>query len=107
MLKRVLASKKTIAILLIVILAVAGTVVFFSVIAPGDNAQSNKSTVPSFAPSNITYAVPIVLLNNQPVNTPAPFQQMITVDSTNYASYAASNLQNIEFFDSTGAVIPS
>ena len=108
MFKRALASKKTIAILLIVILAVAGaTVIVFSVVQSGNDAQSNKSTVPSFAPSNITYAVPIVLLNNQPINTPTPFQQMITVDSTLYGSYAASNLQNIEFFDSTGAVIPS
>jgi hypothetical protein len=108
LLKGVLARKKTIAILLIVTLALASTAVLvFSALNAAINAQTDKRAVPSFAPSNITYAVPIVLLNNQPVNTPSPFQQMITVDSTNYGNYAASNLQNIEFFDSNGAVIPS
>ena len=32
---------------------------------------------------------------------------MITVDSATYSSYEAPNLQNVEFFDSNGSVIPS
>jgi hypothetical protein len=32
---------------------------------------------------------------------------MVQVDSVTYSSYESSNLQNVEFFDSTGTVIPS
>ena len=59
------------------------------------------------APAGVVYSVPITLTNTQPVATPSPFQQMITVDSLSYSLYEASNLQNIEFFDQNGAVIPS
>jgi len=54
----------------------------------------------------VTY-VPITITNSQSSPTPAPFQQMVQVNSTTYSSLEASNLQNVEFFDSTGAVIPS
>ena len=59
------------------------------------------------APAGVVYSVPITLTNTQSVATPAPFQQMITVDSSSYSSYEAPDLQNIEFFDSNGTVIPS
>ena len=58
-------------------------------------------------PAGIIYSVPITLTNTQSIATPAPFQQMITLDYLAYTSYEASNLQNVEFFDSHGAVIPS
>jgi len=45
----------------------------------------------------VIYYVPITLTNSQSSSTPAPFQQMITVDSDNYAKYEASGLQNVEF----------
>ena len=61
----------------------------------------------SSLPAGIVHSVPITLTNTQSLATPTPFQQMITVDSSAYSSYEASNLQNIEFFDSNGAVIPS
>ncbi len=58
-------------------------------------------------PANILYSVPVTLTNSQPAATPAPFQQMITVDSAAYSSHEAANLQNVEFFDSLGNIIPS
>lgn len=64
-------------------------------------------TTAHFLPSGIVYAVPIVIINTQSVATTAPFHQMITVNSANYSSYEAPNLQNIGFFDSKGTAIPS
>ena len=61
----------------------------------------------SSAPAGIVYSVPITLTNTQSAATPIPFQQMITMNSAAYASYEAPNLQNIEFYNSNGAVIPS
>jgi hypothetical protein len=58
-------------------------------------------------PNGIIYSVPITLTNTQSVATSAPYQQMISIDSSNYMSYEASNLQNVEFFDSAGSVIYS
>ena len=61
----------------------------------------------SSAPAGIVYSVPITLTNTQSAATPIPFQQMITMNSAAYASYEAPNLQNVEFYNSNGAVIPS
>ena len=61
----------------------------------------------SSTPIDIVHSIPITLTNTQTVATPAPFQQMITVDSAEYSSYEATNLQNIEFFDASGSPIPS
>ncbi len=58
-------------------------------------------------PAGIVHLIPITLTNAQSVVAPAMFQQMITVDSILYSSYESSYLQNIEFFDSCGAIIPS
>ena len=58
-------------------------------------------------PAGIVYSVPVTLTNSQSVATPSPFQQRIIVDSASYAPYEAQNLQNIEFFDSSGSIIPS
>lgn len=49
----------------------------------------------NFAPA-IMY-VPITISNGQNTATASPFQQMIILDSANYASYEQSGLQNIEF----------
>jgi len=46
-------------------------------------------------------------MNGQSSPTPAPFQQRVQVDSAIYSSYETPNLQNVEFFDSAGALIPS
>lgn len=67
----------------------------------------SRRSGPGVQPANIVYSLPITLTNNQPVATPAPFQQMLVVDSAAYSSYEAPNLQNIKFFDSSGRVIQS
>jgi hypothetical protein len=59
------------------------------------------------APLGIVYSVPVVLNNTQSVATPAPFQQMIGVDSAAYSNYESLNLQNVEFFYADGTLIPS
>ncbi|MGC8478742.1 MAG: LamG-like jellyroll fold domain-containing protein, partial [Candidatus Micrarchaeia archaeon] len=56
---------------------------------------------------NVDYYVPITIQNAQTTPTPAPFQQVVTVDSQAYAAYEAGNLQNVEFFYPNGQVIPS
>lgn len=53
------------------------------------------------------HVVPITLTNSQSSPTPAPFQQMIVVDSAAYAAFEAPNLQNVEFLYPNGVAIPS
>lgn len=62
---------------------------------------SNSSVI------NVNYYAPITIQNTQTTATPAPFQQIITVNSLAYAPYEAGNLQNVEFFYPNGQVIPS
>ena len=70
---------------------------------------SCRSTVsaPSSVPSGIVKYFPLTLCNLQNSSTPAPFQQMLVVNSLNYSLYATSNLNNVEFFNASGSVIPS
>jgi hypothetical protein len=51
--------------------------------------------------------VPITIDNEQSTATPAPFQQMIVIDSNNYNTLEASNLQNVYFEYANGSVVPS
>ena len=66
--------------------------------------------MPTFASVNGNaplYYVAITITNSQTTATSAPFQQMITINSSNYSSYLASNLQNVNFQDGNGNIIPS
>ena len=58
-------------------------------------------------PSGVITYVPITIGNAQASATTSPSQQMIVVNSSNYTVLEAGNLQNIEFFNITGAIIPS
>ncbi len=58
-------------------------------------------------PSALTNYIPVTITNTQSTSTPQPFQQMVNASSSVYSSYAASNLQNVEFFYYNGTVIPS
>src|ERR1022692_3541217 len=58
-------------------------------------------------PSGIGTHVPTTITNPQSSPTPTPFQQMVQIDSTTHSTYEASNLHNVELFDSTGTLIPS
>jgi hypothetical protein len=87
--------KKSIVTIIIIVLCLS----MFSSFSLKANAAS--------VPNGIVYSIPLTLTNTQSVATPAPCQQMISVDSSKYSSYEAPNLQNIEFFDSSGSVIYS
>ena len=57
--------------------------------------------------STIEYAAPITITNSRSSATPSPFQQMLNISSSVYSSYAASNLQNVEFLYQNGTVVHS
>ena len=75
--------------------------------ALADTSAVTTTTTSTATTAGVVYSVPIIITNAQPVATGAPFQQMLTIDMSSYANYAAPNLQNVEFFDSSGNVIPS
>ncbi len=58
-------------------------------------------------PSGILYSVPVTIHNGESSGTGSNFQQLITVNSNNYYNYEASDLKNVEFFTSSGTIIPS
>ena len=58
-------------------------------------ASCNSSSL--FMPSS-SYVLPITLINSQATAAPAPFQQMITFNPSQYSAYEASNLGNIRFY---------
>ncbi|EQB66372.1 MAG: hypothetical protein AMDU2_EPLC00007G0013 [Thermoplasmatales archaeon E-plasma] len=65
--------------------------------------QSNPLKVPE----RIVSYVPIAIDNNQVSSTPDNFTEYIVVNSSLYANYENRNLTNVEFFNSTGGIIPS
>ena len=74
---------------------------------PSDRSVRIQPSATPPGPSGIIYSVPITITNTQAVATADPFQQMITVNSADYSSLETLGLQNIEFYDSNGAVLPS
>ncbi len=68
------------------------------------STSTTTTSLKSTSTSTITnvFYVPITLTNSQPTATPAPFQDMITVDSATYASYINSNWDNVEFTTGPG-----
>jgi PGF-pre-PGF domain-containing protein len=58
-------------------------------------------------PSGIIGYVPIKLVNSQNTAIPAPFQQMVSIDSNVFKPLLSKNLQNVEFFYANGTIIPS
>ncbi|HUL44301.1 MAG TPA: T9SS type A sorting domain-containing protein [Bacteroidota bacterium] len=63
-------------------------------------AQSQPSV-----PSGVLHSVPITLANNQLAATPPSFQEMLTINWSNYTSDLNSGVTNVEFFDTTGNVL--
>lgn len=55
---------------------------------------------------SIIYSMPISITNINGA-TATPFQQMVEINSANYANFEAPNLQNIAFFDQAGNPIAS
>jgi len=64
-------------------------------------------TFASVNSNSVAYYVPLTITNSQSVASPSPFQQMVTVNSSNYSKYLASNLQNINFQDGSGNILNS
>ena len=62
---------------------------------------------PLKVPERIVSYVPIAIDNNQVNSTPDNFTEYIVVNSSLYANYENRNLTNVEFFNSTGGIIPS
>ena len=58
-------------------------------------------------PQGIEHWLRISLVNGQSESAPGPFQQLVVADSSKYARFEADNLQNIEFFDEHGDILPS
>jgi PKD repeat protein len=56
---------------------------------------------------SLPHKLPILITNTQPEPVPSIFQQLIVINSSAYASYEASHLQNVEFLYANGSVIPS
>jgi len=69
----------------------------------------NFSLNNSHASLNALYQVPIILVNNENVSTPNPFQQMIQLNELNYKGYIIYNgsFANFEFVYNNGTVIPA
>jgi len=59
------------------------------------------------APAEIRHKLKISLVNNEPEDVPASFQQMLVVDSSQYAPVEAPSLQNVKFFDLRGRTLKS
>jgi len=69
----------------------------------------NFSLNNSHASLNALYQVPIILVNNENVSTPNPFQQMIQLNESNYKGYIIYNgsFANFEFVYNNGSIIPA
>jgi hypothetical protein len=90
---------------------IASAVAVLAILIIGAAIISRKSSVKAFAnpafPAGIQHTVKITLKNDQPNSAPPLFQQLISVPSSQYRSFEAAHLENIEFFDSTGRVLHS
>ena len=74
-------------------------------------AYPPNGVMPSVKVGNVgnqpLYERPITFYNAQSVSTANPYQQMLTINSTEYSKYEAPNLDNIKFFYLNGSVVPS
>lgn len=66
----------------------------------------NQSS-PLKVPRRILSYVPVAIYNNETVSTPVNLTDYVVINSSLYENYENKYLTNIEFFNSTGAIIPS
>ena len=59
--------------------------------------SSTTSTLPTTTISSTGQYVPITILNSQNIPTTAPFQEMLTIQSSTYSSYITPGWTNVEF----------
>lgn len=70
-------------------------------------AGGAPADAPKTIPSGVVAWTSIPMTNNGGATTPNPFTDTLTIDSSTYSSYEASNLHNVEFFLSDGTVLNS
>ncbi len=98
----------------------AGSGPYFNAFDPANgcvyegNAAGNTVTVVSalstpspVVPANIAYFLPIRLVNHESKATSEVFQQAVEIESSVFSSYEDTSLQNIEFVDASGTILPS
>ena len=73
----------------------------------GNAAGGTPASAPTSLPTGVVEYAPVTITNSQSSATTNPFDQMVSVDSSTYSSYEASDLQNVEWFTSSGTIIPS
>ena len=73
----------------------------------GNAAGGTPASAPQNIPTGVTNYVPVTLTNSNSYTTTNPFEQLVVFDSNSYSSYEASNLQNVEWFLTSGSIIPS
>src|SRR5580704_6588460 len=86
---------------------VASLLLFAPVAMKRANSAGEPPAKDLVTPAGITHKLKISLINNEPVDVPASFQQMLVIDSSQYTAMEAANLQNIEFFDPQGRILKS
>lgn len=91
------------------LLTLAAIAVIIIVISPSLYHQISQETNhgPFSTPAGIVKYFSIKLHNPASVSSPSPNIISLSVNSSSYSSYEASNLQNVEFFDSSGTVLSS
>ena len=67
----------------------------------------NGNTVGEAPTLSVQRYLPVTISNSQTIATVSPFDEELNVPSSVYSNYAASNLQNVEFYYPNGTIIPS
>jgi len=91
----------------LLVLAFVSAIAVILLASRGPHAEGASTAVTPIIPPGIEAWVQITLVNSQPQGTSRPFQQVVAVDSSRYASLEAANLQNVAFFDARGEILKS
>ncbi len=91
----------------LLVLAVVSAIAVILLASRGPHAEGATAAITPMIPSGIEAWMQITVVNSQPQGIPEPFQQVIAVDSSRYASFEAPNLQNVAFFDAHGEILKS
>ncbi len=79
-----------------------GTVLSAEIGSVSTSVATSSNSASQGSQSSVLY-VPITITNSQNVPTPAPFQQMLTIDSAAYSNDINSAWSNVEFTTGPGA----
>ena len=82
--------------------AATGTVLSAEIGSVSTSVATSSNSASQGSQSSVLY-VPITITNSQNVPTPAPFQQMLTIDSAAYSNDINNAWSNVEFTTGPGA----